>query len=68
MGNKSPTNMLSCLRVRPEVHRRAKSLAARAGVPLADFAGRIIEPALDRAEKELTRLEGDRPSHGRPLS
>ena len=64
---KSPTTMLSCLRVRPETHRRVKAMAARAGKPLADFAGDLIEPALDKAERELARLGRERPERGRPI-
>jgi hypothetical protein len=64
---KSADTELSSIRVRPALHRRAKSLAALAGLPLADFATKVFSPALDEAEKELSRLRDERPSRGREV-
>jgi hypothetical protein len=64
---KSADTELSSLRVRPALKNRAKSLAALAGMPLADFAGELLGPALDKAERELSRLKGERPDRGRPI-
>ena len=57
----------SSIRVRTPLHLRAKSLAALAGKPLADFTNELLSPALDRAEKELSKLRGDRPNPGRTI-
>lgn len=65
---KSPETESSSLRVRPELHRRTKSYAALLGKPLADVAGELLTPALDRAERELSRLKGERPDRTRSIN
>jgi hypothetical protein len=57
------TRNFARLVVRPDLHHRIKILAAQRGQSVVDMTDELITPVLDRAEKELSRLKGDRPSH-----